>query len=161
MVARIFKAVATQGEPVKGEGDPLAIVALKPVPGQPRTFAANAPALAAGRYVVRLEPPQLAGTSKLGPGSAVEAALEISERQTSELVELGAARDPLDRLAGATGGRVFAVSEADELPGLLQSRVIKKTRVEETTLWDRPWALGLFFGILTFEWVLRKRVGLP
>jgi hypothetical protein len=161
VVARIFKAVATQAEPPKSDGEPLAIVALKPVPGQPRTFAANAPALAAGRYVVRLEPPHLSGISKLGPGSAVEAALEISERQTSELVELGAARDPLDRLAGATGGRVFTVSEADELPGLLQSRVIKKTRVDETTLWDRPWALGLFFGILTFEWVLRKRVGLP
>ena len=53
------------------------------------------------------------------------------------------------------------MSEADQLPGVLQSRTVVKTRTEETTLWDRPWALGLFFAILTFEWVLRKRVGLP
>ena len=31
----------------------------------------------------------------------------------------------------------------------------------ETTLWDQPAALILFFALLTVEWALRKRAGLP
>ena len=161
MIARVFKAVSSQGEPPRAEGEALAIVPLQPVAGQPHTFAATAPALAAGRYLVRLDARQLANAVNAAAGSSPEAALEIVPRQTSELVELSASRDPLDRLAAATGGRVFTISDAGQLPGILSSRTVVKTRTEETNLWDRPWALGLFFGILTFEWVLRKRVGLP
>jgi hypothetical protein len=161
VVARIFKAVASPGEAPKADGDAVAIVPLQPVPAQPRTFAASAPALPTGRYLVRLEVPQLAEAMKAGTGTEPEAMLEITPRQTSELVDLAAARDPLDRLASATGGRVFTVADADQLPGILRSRSVTKTHIEETTLWDRPWALALFFGILTFEWILRKRVGLP
>jgi hypothetical protein len=153
--------VASPGESPKADGDAAAIVPLQPVPGQPRTFAASAPALPTGRYLVRLDVPQLAEAMKAGTGTEPEATLEITPRQTSELVDLAAARDPLDRLASATGGRVFTVADADQLPGILRSRSVTKTHIEETTLWDRPWALALFFGILTFEWILRKRVGLP
>ena len=161
VVARVFKAVSALGEPPKADGDAAAIIPLQPVPGQPRTFAATAPALAPGRYLVRLDARQLADHLPAGAGLTPEAALEVVPSQTSELVELAATRDPLDRLAATTGGRVFTAAEADQLPALLQSRTVVKTRTEETTLWDRPWALGLFFGILTFEWILRKRVGLP
>ena len=125
------------------------MIPLQPVPGQPRTFAATAPALPAGRYIVRLDVPQLAASVKAdGAGSAPEATLEIVARTTSELVELSAARDSLDRLAAATGGRVFTPEEAGQIPPLLRGRAIVKTRTEETTLWDRPWALGLFFAHL-------------
>jgi hypothetical protein len=161
VVARIFKAVARPGEPPKAERAAVAIVPLHAMAGQPRTFAATAPALPAGRYLVRLEARQVADGASSPTSPPPEAALEITPRQTTELVELSAARDPLDRLAATTGGRVFTVSDADRLPEVLQRRLIVKTWTEETTLWDRPWALGLFFGILTFEWVLRKRVGLP
>ncbi len=89
------------------------------------------------------------------------ATFEVTPRQTSELVELAATRDSLDRLAVATGGRVFTVSDADQLPGVLNARTVVKTRVEETTLWDQPWALLFFLGVVTLEWILRKRVGLP
>jgi hypothetical protein len=161
VVARVFKSVSSPGEPPKAKGEALAIVPLQPVPGQPRTFAATAPALAAGRYLVRLEAPRLTDGLTSGGSSPPEAALEVTPRQTSELVELSATRDPLERLAATTGGRVFTVADADQLPGLLHSRMVVKIRTEETTLWDRPWALGLLFGLMTFEWVLRKRVGLP
>ena len=82
-------------------------------------------------------------------------------RQTSENIELAAARDPLDRLAGATGGRVFADYEAGQLAPLLRARTKTVSRTEETPLWDQPIALILFFAILTVEWVARKRLGLP
>ncbi len=82
-------------------------------------------------------------------------------RETSELIELAAARDPLERLATATGGRVLADHEADQLAPLIHSRTKTITRTEETPLWDQPAALILFFGLLTVEWVARKRLGLP
>jgi len=163
-VARVFKAVTqTQmGGAPKPAGDALAVIPLQSVVGQPRTFAATAPALTAGRYIVRLDVPQLAPSVKdYGAGSAPEAAMEIVERTPSELVELSASRDPLDRLAAATGGRVFTPEETGQIPPLLRRRATVKTQTEETTLWDRPWSLGLFFAVLTLEWVLRKRAGLP
>ena len=114
-----------------------------------------------GPYAVRLDVPQLAEALHLdgSQGQPVpEAALHVLARDTSERVELAATRDPLDRLAAATGGRVFADFEADELPPLLHARTRTITRTEETRLWDHPAALLLFFAILTVEWVARKRV---
>ena len=82
-------------------------------------------------------------------------------RDTPERVELAAARDPLERLAAATGGKVFADFEAAQLPALLKARTRPVERTEETPLWDHPGTLVLFFAILTAEWILRKRAGLP
>ena len=115
--------------PVRDRPDPgeaVAVVPLRPVPGQPRTFEGLAPSLPLGLVrrparrprawptPLQLDPPP--------PDPRPEAALEVVARDTSERVELAAARDPLDRLAAATGGRVFADFEADELPALLHAR---------------------------------------
>ncbi len=161
LVARVFKTKPGATPPTT-EGEPVAVVPLRPVAGQPRVFAATAPGLAAGSYVVRLDAPQLADALKgEGDTAAPEATLEVAPRMTSERVELSAARDPLERLASATGGKVFTPLDADALPPLLLSRTVVKTRTEETPLWDRPWALAMFFGVLSVEWILRKRAGLP
>ena len=82
-------------------------------------------------------------------------------RDTSERVELAANRDALDRLASTTGGKVFDDVDAEGLSALLKSKTIERVRTEETSLWDRPWVLALFFAVLTLEWVLRKKAGLP
>ena len=159
LVARVFKSKPGSNPP-SAEGEAVAVVPMHPVAGQPRAFAASAPALAAGSYVVRLDAPTLADVLK-SEGAAPEAALEVIPRLTPERVELSAARDPLERLASATGGKVFTPPDADALPPLLLARTVVKTHTEETPLWDRPWALALFFGVLTVEWILRKRAGLP
>lgn len=140
----------------------VAVVPLRPVPGQPRVFEATAPALPEGAYVVRLDAPELVALSDaLGAGPIPEAPLEVIARDTPERVELAAARDPLDRLAAATGGKVFADHEAAGLPALLKSRTKAVEKTEETPLWDHPGALILFFTILSAEWIVRKRAGLP
>ena len=159
LVARVFKA-KPGATPPQAEGEAVAVVPMHPVAGQPRAFAASAPALAAGSYLVRLDAPQIADALK-SEGAAPEATLEIVPRLTPERVELSAARDPLERLASATGGKVFTPLDADALAPLLLSRTVVKTHTDESPLWDRPWALALFFGVLTVEWVLRKRSGLP
>jgi len=159
VAVRVFKAGS--GSP---PGEALAVVPLRPVPGQPRTFEGVAPALPRGAYAVRLDAPGMAkalGLNPSPPTPAPEATLEVVARDTPERVELSASRDPLDRLASATGGKVFADFEADALPGALRALKRDVVRTEETPLWDRPGSLLLFFTLLTVEWVARKRAGLP
>jgi hypothetical protein len=161
VVARIFKKSAARKSDLS-LNDAIAVVPLRAVDGQPRTFEGQAPPLPLGSYFIRLDVPQLASALGLdGPGPIPEAALEISPRDTPERIELAARRDLLDRLATVTGGRVLAEHEFKELPNLLRARTIQVVRHEETTLWDRPGFLVVFFSLLTFEWILRKRAGLP
>jgi hypothetical protein len=161
VAARVFKADPRTGQ---ATGEAVAVVPLRAAVGQPRTFEGLAPPLPLGPYAVRLDVPELTEALHLDgrQGQPVpEAALHVLARDTSERVELAATRDPLDRLAAATGGRVFADFEADGLPPLLHARTRTITRTEETRLWDHPAVLLLFFAILTVEWIARKRVGLP
>jgi hypothetical protein len=162
MAARVFKADQHTG---RGTGEAVALVPLRAAQGLPRTFEGAAPPLPPGAYAIRLDVPEMAAALQLDGGDpgrpAPEAVLHVTARETSERVELAATRDPLDRLAAATGGRVFADFEADLLPPLLHARTRTVTRTEETRLWDQPASLILFFAILTVEWVGRKRLGLP
>ena len=157
IAARVFRAGPNPGEA-------LAVVPLRPVPGQPRTFEGTSPALPQGAYSIRLDAPSLADALALNPPApahAPEATLDVVARDTSERVELTADRDSLDRLAAATGGKVVMDYDAESLPSLLRARKTETVRTEETPLWDTPLALILFFAVLTVEWVARKRAGLP
>ena len=156
LAARVF--LVTDGKPA---AEALAVVPMRPVAGQPRTFEGTAPGLPVGPYLVRLDAPGAAGALGLLAPSPPEATLEVTARDGSERVELAAARDPLDRLATATGGQVVPDHRAGELPPLLRARTRTSEHTEEVPLWDQPAALLLFFTILTVEWVARKRVGLP
>jgi hypothetical protein len=162
IAAKIFKADSSTDA---NNGEPVAVVPLRALSGQPRTFAADdALTLTVGRYVMRLDVPQLADALQLGAGANLkvpEAAFEIVDAETSERIELAAARDQVEQLATATGGRVLADHEAEELAPLLRARIKQTTRVVETRLWDQPAYLLLLFAILTVEWVARKRFGLP
>ena len=114
MAARVVKAGSKAG-------DAAAVVPLRPVPGRPRLFEGIAPALADGAYAIGLDAPSLAsapGASTAGPIG--EAPLTVAPRETSERVELAAIRDPLDRLASATSGKVFTVEDAAGLPEAAQ-----------------------------------------
>lgn len=151
VAARIFR---------EGESEPVSLVPLRSQADLPGGFEGPAPTLPPGRYVVRLDAPDLADALQ-AEGAIPETPLEIVPRETSERVELAANRDPLERLASATGGKVFLDVEAGELPELLRARTIDRTRTVETPLWDQPLALTLFFAILGGEWWIRKRAGLP
>ncbi len=157
VAARVFRRDANTQ---RATGEALAIVPLMPVAGQPRTYEGTAPSLPAGTYAIRLDVPQLAEALHIDAerdGQPIpEAQFDVVARQTSELIELAATRDPLDRMAAATGGRVLADHEAGQLAKVLRARTKTITRTEETPLWDQPAALVLFFGLLTIEWVARS-----
>ena len=154
MAARVFRRDSA--------AEAVAVVPLRAVPGQPRVFEGVAPGLPQGAYVVRLDAPQLVAISQAqGAGPIPEAPLEVIPRDTPERVELAASREPLERLAVATGGKVFNDFQAAQLPAYLKAKTKPVERSEEIPLWDHPGTLILFFLILTAEWVLRKRAGLP
>ena len=144
-----------------GTSDAVAVVPLRPLPGQPRTFEGMVPGLPVGSYTIRLDAPGLTLNLEPEGNSGSEAPLEISPREGSEIIELAADRDSLERLARSTGGKVLGESEADQLPALLKAQTRVTDKTYETPLWDTPVALFLFVLMLTVEWIARKRVGLP
>jgi hypothetical protein len=163
IAARLFRAeAAATGTIDPDTASAVALVPLHPVAGQPRLYEGSVPALPLGRYRIRLDAPQLTEALHLDDRkSAPQASVEVVPRETSERVELTVDREPAARLAASTGGRVFADYEADALPSQLGAQTTRTLRTDETPLWDHPATLLLFFGIVTSEWLLRKRAGLP
>lgn len=155
-VARLERVPADGGAPT-----PVGLLPLRPAADRPGVFEGSAPPLPPGRYVARLDVPELAETFRSQGLEPPNAPFEVAERETNERIELAASRDALDRLASATGGRLLLDHEARQLPELLRARRIDRTYTEETPLWDSPLPLVLFFGVLSLEWVVRKRAGLP
>jgi hypothetical protein len=156
----IAARIVRTGGPAGDEAE-AAVVPLRPVAGQPRTYEGTAPALEQGAYLVRLDVPGLAGPLHLEEEGGPRASLAVTPRATSERVELASAREPAARLAAATGGRLLADVEADTLPPLLRSRTRQAVRTREVPLWDHPAAWCLLVALVTLEWVARKRAGLP
>ena len=66
VAARVFKASRDQKTPTSAsiEGEAVAVVPLRPKLGEPRAFEGPAPPLPPGRYVIRLNVPQLADALK-------------------------------------------------------------------------------------------------
>jgi hypothetical protein len=141
-------------------GEPVAVIPLRLRPDQPRVFDGSAPNLSPGRYIVTLDVPSMAEAMQ-AEGGEPTAVLEVTPRETTERIELAAARDPLERLAAVTGGRVLTMDDVSSISDLLRRRSVVRVRVEPTRLGERPEMLLLFFALLTCEWVLRKRAGLP
>ena len=66
----------------------------------------------------------------------------------------------LAQIAETTGGLVVEPTALAEVISLadLSPRMTQQT--ERRALWDRWMTLGIVFGCLCAEWILRKRVGL-
>ena len=86
--------------------------------------------------------------------------LVVTAERPLEWADVSATREHLDTLARWTGGRVVTPVKADELWNAFgeRRRVVQERR--ERPLWDRYWMFLLLLGLLTTEWILRKRGGL-
>lgn len=95
-----------------------------------------------------------------GPQKISTELLVVTTRNPIELAELTADRDFLNRATTLTGGRL---AELDDLASLVDSFGAPKEILKERrniTLWDKWPLLLAFFGLLTTEWVTRRRSGL-
>jgi uncharacterized membrane protein len=66
----------------------------------------------------------------------------------------------LRRLARESGGQYVQAADASRVVSWLQEAVPATAEPERRDLWNEPWALLLVIGLLSAEWVLRRRWGL-
>jgi hypothetical protein len=68
--------------------------------------------------------------------------------------------DLLKRLSAATGGRYYSPQNLRNLPEDISYVEKGRARLEEKDLWDMPFLFLLLAGLVSTEWVIRKRKGL-
>jgi uncharacterized membrane protein len=66
----------------------------------------------------------------------------------------------LKRLSAETGGRYYSSNGARTLPEDISYIDKGASRMEEKDLWDMPFLFLLLIGLISTEWILRKRKGL-
>lgn len=69
----------------------------------------------------------------------------------------------MEEIAKLSGGSLIPPEELDNYLGQLQSERLPSmelTEIRRTPLWDNPYVLLLFVGMISTEWYLRKRNGL-
>jgi hypothetical protein len=66
----------------------------------------------------------------------------------------------LDRLASGTGGRIIPADRMPDLVGALHAATPAAAIAVQKDLWHNAWSLVLIIGLLTTEWLLRRRWGL-
>ena len=64
----------------------------------------------------------------------------------------------MDALAAATGGRRLTDANAAEILAPLASREVPVIWKREEPAWDTPWLLILLVGLLSAEWLVRRRL---
>jgi len=136
----------------RGEGAPLSEFPLE-LDGE--TYRASIEPMAPGRYV--LEASAVLAGEDVGSARAEfmveEFSLEDSEvRRRSSL---------LTRLADETGGGYFTPETVGDFPDAVPLEWTTKTTTREFELWNSPWLLVAFVGLLGTEWALRRAKGLP
>lgn len=74
----------------------------------------------------------------------------------------GAAMNPklLKNLSSITGGRFYAADDWRSLPEDIAYIDKGASRIEDKDLWDMPFFFLLLIGVVSAEWILRKRKGL-
>jgi uncharacterized membrane protein len=68
--------------------------------------------------------------------------------------------DLLKRLSAETGGRYYSPADVRSLPEDISYIDNGASRLEEKDLWDMPFLFVLLVGLVSTEWVFRKRKGL-
>jgi uncharacterized membrane protein len=68
--------------------------------------------------------------------------------------------DLLKRLSAGTGGRYYSPNDLRTLPEDISYTDKGLSRVEDKDLWDMPFLFLLLVGLISTEWILRKRKGL-
>ncbi len=139
-----------------GDTQPMQTVSLQPAAGRPLAYEGRATDLPPGEYTARL---------KIEGADANEedltASLFVSPPAIRELADLSADEELLSQIAALSGGRMIGPDDISDLPRQLVSPQAARDVGSEVLLWCHPLLLVLVCVLLTAEWVLRKRNGLP
>lgn len=137
------------------EGKRVATLRLAPDENAGGLFRGQTAALEAGAYEVGVESVAIAERD-----SRARTEFKVESGEMGELTQLALNEDLLKQMAAASGGAYLREEQLPQLLDLLapmsQGRVIES----ETVLWQSYWWFLPLIGLLTIEWILRKRAGL-
>lgn len=131
-------------------------VELTRPPNATGRFEATRPASKVGAWKVWIA----AGPNPERPEAGDEQALRIFQVQVPVLEKSDPKMDEdlLRKIAQTTGGSYFPLALAARLPEAVGTiREVSEVRVSERELWDRWWVICGIVGLLTTEWIARKR----
>lgn len=137
--------------------------------GASRELSATPIDLAAGLYRTLLRADQggvYRVTSEARRGTAGTPVLGTSTRWVLvggadlEMADPRVNGDVLRRLAAASGGRYLAEGDLPSLPALLRAFDTDLPPPAQQDLWNNIWLFALVVGLLSIEWVLRRKWGM-
>jgi hypothetical protein len=105
-----------------------------------------------GRYTVRLASPAAGVEDITVPLEVTVPRVELNDPKLD--------RASLARVAEVTGGKVIEFADVSKLPELIPSAEKDIPLISRSLLSTAPLALLMFTGLITTEWILRKRQGL-
>jgi uncharacterized membrane protein len=127
----------------------IASLELESDPNHGGVFRAITGALPSGDYQINI-------TEGATPNDA-HLNFRVESQSNQEWASLTMNRPLLEGMARASGGRFLREGDLSQLPDLLQQLDRSETRVNETLLWSSWWWFGAVIGLLTAEWLLRKK----
>lgn len=131
-------------------------LALTSDPQRPLLSLGVLSSLPPGDYRLKLLAPQ----ANLGT-EALEAPVTVAQTPTIELADLMPNEPLLQEIAETSGGQFYRPGEADQIPQQLPIFQVITSIPQQQPLWDR-WPTYCLLGLLlTAEWVIRRRNGLP
>jgi uncharacterized membrane protein len=84
----------------------------------------------------------------------------LVEESTEEFRQASLNSGLLRRLSSETGGRYYSAGDLDTLTDDISYTNNGVSRLEEKDLWDMPFLFLLLIGLVSTEWIARKRKGL-
>ncbi|MDG3008269.1 vWA domain-containing protein [Paludisphaera mucosa] len=142
---------------LEATGQPPDPIRFEKSPEDPGLATADFPAQQAGAYSLRVAPasaPDLTGGADVARVSTTTFRVEPPRR---EIDEPALNRPLLADLARMSGGRVFELSDVDQIDAAIPMREVTRTIENRDELWDAPLLFGTIIVGLTAEWLLRKR----
>jgi hypothetical protein len=151
----------TKGQPsamLFRDGQKVATISLSADDNRGGAFRGKTGPLAPGSYEVRVDAHGL-----VPQAGDLHAEFYVSSRggdAARELADLNCNEELLQQMARASGGEFYREEDARKLVEKLEP--MSKGRIEEseTILWQSWWWFVPIVGLLTVEWLLRKRSGL-
>jgi uncharacterized membrane protein len=134
-----------------------AVVDLTPVPNTPGTFAMDWTAEKPGSYLVEVTADQM-GKGGLELGKDV-----LSFRREDGVAEhfhTQQNRELLEKLSDETGGRYWEQSELDRLPKEISYSEAGISVRDTKELWDMPIVFLVLLGLMSADWLLRRKWGI-
>ena len=138
---------------LEAAGQPPEPVNFTRAADDPELLTATFPADKAGAYTLRISP-----STGVDAGAAVRVSSTTFrvEPPRREVDEPSLNRPLLTDLARVTKGKVFELTNVDQLDQAIAMREVTRTLEDREELWDAPLIYATIILGLTAEWILRK-----